>query len=335
MNPRHLRKPLRHAMPARLPAGYRNALPYLHGVRQRFGRMRLLSAVLIGAAAVAATAWGQPAGTTADRTGEAAVVALSSASGDAVRGQTLPEGTAGQPASSPDGRAETPAASRNERRGAQESAAAPTEQAQPSPATKDGAASTGSPAAATSPSAAASAESSTKDTQPAPAAKEVYHQYQVQTTGYYCGPAAARIAVTAHGLYPSQDEMARRLNTTVSGTFSSDEVTRALNELLGASTYHTTWIPAKPSTEQQRDQLQADVVQAVSNGHPVVMNIVGTARDLGGASHSYSGGHYVTVVAYRDSGQQVKIADPAYANGKYWIDIAALADWAGGRGYAS
>src|SRR5690606_15830534 len=42
----------------------------------------------------------------------------------------------------------------------------------------------------------------------------------LQPNAYYCGPAATRIALSAHGHRPSFDELARALGTTPAGTAS-------------------------------------------------------------------------------------------------------------------
>jgi Peptidase_C39 like family len=188
-------------------------------------------------------------------------------------------------------------------------------------------------AAAAAPAAVAVAQR----TEPAPPAeKELSYTYAVQINGWYCGPAAARIALTGHDLYPSQDELANQLGTTVNGTNSSEDITRVLNAMTKTSFYHTTSIPAKGVTKQQVDQLQADVVRAISHGYAVVTNVAGTGQDVDGNQHSYPGGHYIAVVGYQDNGRQVKIADPANPNSaSYWMTASNLADWVGSRGYAS
>jgi hypothetical protein len=165
----------------------------------------------------------------------------------------------------------------------------------------------------------------------------VPYQFQLQTTYYYCGPAATRIAATARGLQPSQDDVAGALGTTVNGTNSAFDVARVLNGMTGTSFYHATSIPGQAATPPEMDQLQADIVHAVSNGYAVVANIMGTAWDTNGQAHSYDGGHYLTVVGYTDQGRTALIADPADVNGDgtYWMTTINLANWSATRGYAS
>jgi len=172
---------------------------------------------------------------------------------------------------------------------------------------------------------------------PPPSAVEVAYQFELQTTYYYCGPAATRIAASVFGLTPSQDDLATMLGTTVNGTNSAFDIARVLNAINGTSFYHATSIPGQAATPTQTDQLQADVVHALSHGYAVVANIAGTAWDADGAAHSYDGGHYLTVVGYKDDGRTVKIADPAdpAGDGSYWMATTNLANWAATRGYTS
>jgi cell division septation protein DedD len=270
-----------------------------HNIRGRLGRLPLVPAAAIGVAAVAALTASQAFSAATDvRTDQATVVNMSAARGQTALGVTA--------------------------------SATPKAEAAKPPADKSSPATTNSNSPASTPAAKETAE-------PAPPAeKELSYTYAVQITGWYCGPAAARIALTTRDLYPSQDELANQLGTTVNGTNSSEDITRVLNAMTKTSFYHTTSIPAKGVTKQQVDQLQADVVRAISHGYAVVANIVGTGQDVNGNWYSYPGGHYITVVGYQDNGRQVKIADPANPySASYWMTASNLADWVGSRGYAS
>lgn len=83
----------------------------------------------------------------------------------------------------------------------------------------------------------------------APTAKELSVDYQAQPNFFYCGPAATRIALTASGHAPSQDELAARLRTTVNGTDSAEDTTRVLNSLGGSDFYRTRSIPEETATQ--------------------------------------------------------------------------------------
>ncbi|MFY1699175.1 MULTISPECIES: C39 family peptidase [unclassified Solwaraspora] len=166
-------------------------------------------------------------------------------------------------------------------------------------------------------------------------AREVRVQYEAQPNFYYCGPAATRIALTAQGKAPSQDEVAGKLGTTEAGTDSAEETTRVLNEMTGDDEYETTAIGADAAKPEHVEKLRADVREAVDDDRAVVANIMGTATDVDGVAHSYEGGHYLTVTGYRDGGDTVKIADPYFEGQEYWMDLDALADWVAARGYSS
>ncbi|ASW54489.1 C39 family peptidase [Plantactinospora sp. KBS50] len=169
-----------------------------------------------------------------------------------------------------------------------------------------------------------------------PTARTLKYDYQAQSTYYYCGPAATRIALTASGVRPSQDEVAAQLNTTESGTDSAQDTTRVLNRLAKTDFYSTREIPGTPGSGQI-DRLQEDAVHAISTGHAMVANIVGSQVDTDGGWHDYSGGHYVAVVGYRDDGRVLKIADPAFVNGQseYWVTTIDFANWMATRGYSA
>jgi hypothetical protein len=183
--------------------------------------------------------------------------------------------------------------------------------------------------------AAVAAAAKAKEVASQPRDKEVNVDYQPQTTFYYCGPAATRIAASAQGHDVSQDDLAGKLGTTVNGTNSAEDTTRALNKVMGSDVYHTTSIHGRPD-QAQIDQVQADVMGSLNNGRAVVANIAGATTDVTGATHEFPGGHYLTVVGYHDNGGTVRISDPADVNGAsdYWISTSNLAHWMSTRGYS-
>jgi hypothetical protein len=215
-------------------------------------------------------------------------------------------------------------------------AAAPTVSATPVPSAPAGAVPPDAPTLPAAPPTAAAA--AVPQPAPAPPSEKVLDiQFQAQINGYYCGPAAARIALTAHGQTPSQDTVARALGTTTGGTNSAEDTTRGLNSFLGGAVYQTHLIP-NAVTAAQTAQFQADMVSAINSGKVVVSNIVGSAVDLAGIYHGYGNGHFLTVIGYRDGGQTVRVADPANPNGDtmyYWMSTAKFANWMSHRGYSS
>ncbi|NLU78852.1 C39 family peptidase [Micromonospora sp. HNM0581] len=176
-----------------------------------------------------------------------------------------------------------------------------------------------------------------KEPAPAPPASKILeYDHQAQTTGYYCGPAAVRNALSAASIERGQDALATQLGTTYAGTNSAEDTTRVLNAVVDGDPYETTMIRGGAATPAQMDQLQADVVAAIADERGVVVNVAGSVTDTNGRWHSFPGGHYVAVVGYEDSGRMVKIADSADVSyPSYWLSTTDLANWAATRGYSA
>ncbi|WP_203921600.1 C39 family peptidase [Rugosimonospora africana] len=170
----------------------------------------------------------------------------------------------------------------------------------------------------------------------APAAKDLKIDFEYQINGYYCGPAATRIAASTRIAPPSQDTIAMAMGTTTNGTNSASDTTAELNRLEHTSFYHTTFIPGGSATTAEVATLEKNAVHAISNGYGIVANIVGSVQDSSGGFHEYDGGHYIAVIGYSDNGRSVHIADPAGEGADtYWMSASTLANWMGTRGYSS
>ncbi|EEP71165.1 hypothetical protein MCAG_01492 [Micromonospora sp. ATCC 39149] len=166
--------------------------------------------------------------------------------------------------------------------------------------------------------------------------RELDVRYEAQPNFYYCGPAAARNALSVQGKDIDVDTMAKQMGTTEAGTNSINDITPVLNKETGRKAYHSTEIPADKVDGKHVDKLRADVVRAVDDGRAVVANIAGTATDTDGVSHSFAGGHYISVVGYHEGGKTVTIADSANPDqASYRVDTDVLAHWIASRGYAS
>jgi hypothetical protein len=168
-----------------------------------------------------------------------------------------------------------------------------------------------------------------------PSTKVLDYNYEAQLYYYNCGPAAVRNALSATGIETTQDALAGPLGTTEMGTNSAEDTTRGLNQMVKGNPYRTHMIPGA-ATPAQMDQLQADVVKAITDGRGVVANVAGDATDTDGGWHSYPGGHYIAVVGYKNDGRTVRIADsanPAYP--AYWVTTIDLANWMATRGYSA
>jgi LGFP repeat/Peptidase_C39 like family len=162
-------------------------------------------------------------------------------------------------------------------------------------------------------------------------------QYQVQETGWWCGPAATRVALSARGQFPSQAQLANELGTTVNGTDWIGQVTATLNARLGPGTYYTREIPNDPPTPQQRDMLWGDIVRNVDAGYAVVTNIVAPPSNHPPGYPNETIYHYFAVIGYNPDTWQVYIADSANFGGNklYWLSFDQLASLIPPKGYAA
>ena len=163
-------------------------------------------------------------------------------------------------------------------------------------------------------------------------------QYQIQQTGYWCGPAATRIAISARkSSPPSQATLAAQLPTTTNGTDWIGQVTRVLNQHIGTGWYETKEMPNDPPTQAQRDLLWRDIVLDINNGYAIVANIVAPANNHPPGYPNYTIYHYVTVIGYDSSDMTVKIADPANFGGNqiYWLTFNQLATLIPPKGYSA
>ncbi|MBN6035040.1 C39 family peptidase [Amycolatopsis sp. 195334CR] len=179
---------------------------------------------------------------------------------------------------------------------------------------------------------------------PAPAdvnvagAKSLNVQYQVQETGYWCGPAAARIAMSARtGTLPSQGDLAAQMGTTENGTDHISQIANALNANLGTTWYEVKEMPNDPPTQAQKDLLWQDIVYDVDNGYAVVANIVAPPDNHPPGYPNETIYHYFTVIGYNSDNMTVHIADSANFGGNqiYWLSFDQLASLIPPKGYAA
>jgi hypothetical protein len=161
-------------------------------------------------------------------------------------------------------------------------------------------------------------------------------QFQYQQTGYWCAPAATRIALSARISPPSQQQLANELPTTTNGTDWIGQVTRVLNNHLGTGWYETKEMPNDPPTQAQRDLLWRDVVLDIDNNYPIVANIVAPANNHPPGYPNYTIYHYFTVIGYDTSDSTVLIADPAgFGPATYWLTFNQLATLIPPKGYSA
>ncbi|BCB78289.1 hypothetical protein GCM10022251_31160 [Phytohabitans flavus] len=167
--------------------------------------------------------------------------------------------------------------------------------------------------------------------------RELNVRYEAQPNFYYCGPAATRNALSVQGKNIDVNTMAKEMGTTEAGTNSINDITPVLNKETGKTdAYKSVEIRDNNADDKQTDKLRTDVVRTVDEGRAVVANIAGTTTDTDGVSHSYEGGHYISVVGYHDNGKTVTIADSANPDqASYRISVDNLADWIATRGYST
>ncbi|MEH1055323.1 C39 family peptidase [Micromonospora sp. CPCC 206171] len=166
--------------------------------------------------------------------------------------------------------------------------------------------------------------------------RELTMRYEAQPNFYYCGPAATRNALSVQGKNIDVDAMAKEMGTTEAGTNSINDITPVLNKETGKKVYRSVEIRDNSADRKQTEKLRADVVRTIDDGRAVVANIAGTATDTDGLTHSFEGGHYISVIGYRDGGDVVTIADSANADQmSYRMSVDNLADWIATRGYAA
>ncbi|MFI7077448.1 C39 family peptidase [Micromonospora sp. NPDC049903] len=161
-------------------------------------------------------------------------------------------------------------------------------------------------------------------------------RYEAQPNFYYCGPAAARNALSVQGKNIDVHTMAKEMGTTENGTDSINDITPVLNRETGKNAYKSVEISTPTADSRQTDKLRDDIVRTIDNGHAVVANIAGTTTDTNGTTHSFEGGHYISVTGYTNNGDTVTIADSANPNqARYDLHIDDLANWIATRGYAT
>ncbi|MEU1845430.1 C39 family peptidase [Micromonospora sediminicola] len=165
--------------------------------------------------------------------------------------------------------------------------------------------------------------------------RELDVRYEAQPNFYYCGPAATRNAISVLGKNIDVDAMAREMGTTENGTNSINDITPVLNKETGKP-YRSVEIKNGKADDKQTDTLRTDIIRTIDDGRAIVANIAGTATDTDGTTHSFEGGHYISVIGYRDNGTTVTIADSANPNtATYRMNIDNLADWIATRGYST
>jgi hypothetical protein len=174
------------------------------------------------------------------------------------------------------------------------------------------------------------------DAPPEPAQRVLEVDFQVQETGYWCGPAATRHALSARIAPPSQATLASELPTTTNGTDYIGQVTTVLNDYLGEGRYRTVEMPSDPPTQEQRDRLWDDVTYSIGNGYAVVANIVAPPSNHPPGYPNETIYHYFAVIGYdRDEGRVYVADSAAFSQHEYWLSFDQLATLIPPKGYST
>lgn len=158
--------------------------------------------------------------------------------------------------------------------------------------------------------------------------------YQAQQTGYWCGPAAARHALTALGMHPSQASLASLLNTDGGGTDSVNNIAHGLNHYTNG--YKAVLTPSDPMSKAVRHRFWDRIRHSIDNGRPVVVNILVYAGSDAAPSHypNKTIYHYVTISGYDTEGyNKVRVVDSAFGKPRYWLEFRDMARLVAQKGY--
>lgn len=162
-----------------------------------------------------------------------------------------------------------------------------------------------------------------------------------QETGYWCGPASCQVVLDVRGIRKSEQELARRLGTTSSGTNHIGLITDLLNSEV-PDDYITRLITNDPASRAQTDLLWSDIQTSIAAGYGVVCNIMvppsNYPRGTRAEKPIYTGGfvwHYLTVIGFSSDTREVFIADSGFRPYHYWMSVDQLAQCIAGKGYTA
>lgn len=159
----------------------------------------------------------------------------------------------------------------------------------------------------------------------------------------WCGPAAARIALSSWVRHPmSQANLAKKMVTgwgPWEGTSHVGKATNAMNEALHNSGWGKQYVSRTFAKGTSRSQvtarLRSDIKTTIGRrGRAMVVNIHSRpGNKLMSGYPSRDVYHYVTVFGYSNSGKMVYIADPAsgltseynQVPRRYWVRLDRLA----------
>lgn len=160
------------------------------------------------------------------------------------------------------------------------------------------------------------------------------HEHQWQEKGYWCGPAATRVALSCRGIHLSQQDLANQLGTHPGGTDHIGLVTGVLTNHVGW--YESKQLPSDPPSQEQKDLLWRDITHNVDHGYAVVANIVAPPGNHPPGYPNETIYHYFTVVGYNPDTMEAHIADSAgFSQGQYWLPFDQVATLIPPKGYSA
>ena len=152
-----------------------------------------------------------------------------------------------------------------------------------------------------------------------------------QETGYWCGPAATQIVLSAKGIRVPEADLAKFIGTHVGGTDHVQMIEqRALDKYLPEAGYSTVWLPIDPPTPTQRETFWNHLRGSVDAGYGLVLNWVSPASNppigIKGSKSPVGYGrstifHYVAAMGYDPYDRAVWIADSGFSPGGYWVSL--------------
>lgn len=165
------------------------------------------------------------------------------------------------------------------------------------------------------------------------ASRALVTDHQWQQTGYWCGPAATRHALTARGIYYTQAHLAADLGTHTGGTDHISQVTRELNAH-GGGNYATVNTYNDPMTSTQKSQLWSRIQSSVNADRAIVANIISMPSSKPSHYPNSTIYHYFTISGYDTSNKTVRIVDSAFGTARYWLPFDQVARLIAGKGYS-
>ncbi|GAA1848738.1 C39 family peptidase [Microlunatus capsulatus] len=152
------------------------------------------------------------------------------------------------------------------------------------------------------------------------AQRTVAYEYVRQQTQSWCSAASSFIALSSRR-NPTQAGLARDLGLSGgSGLQDPLRIAAVLNQRLGLTGAAHRYVFRQPPAGTLKERLRMRVVASIDAGHAVVINMDRVAGD------TYSAGHYVAIVGYRDGAY--KIADPDEPTRKgVWFGADDVVAW--------